>query len=298
MRLGLVLIPTDPWPRTLGRAQQLESMGFDHLWTYDHLSWQRYRDQPWHAAIPWLAGLAVSTRRVRLGTLVASPNFRHPVTLAKESMTLDHLSEGRLTLGIGAGGTGFDAIVLGQPVLRPAERTDRLADFLEVVDGLLRNNAYSSANGRYPVDDARMLPGCVQRPRIPLAVAAGGPRTIGLAARFGDAWITYGDPADPAPDPTSLATAVAHQIGELEQQCRAVGRDPSALDRILLVSNRADRPLRSLSAFRDFVARYEAMGITDIVLHDPRPDDPYWNDDPEVLAAVADAFCPATDRPA
>ncbi len=64
------------------------------------------------------------------------------------------------------------------------------------------------------------------------------------------------------------------------------------------MSNRADRPLRSLSAFRDFVARYEAMGITDIVLHDPRPDDPYWNDDPEVLAAVADAFCPATDRPA
>ena len=106
MRVGVLMLPTDPWPDTVRRAQELERLGYDHLWTYDHLSWRRYRDRDWHAAIPWLTGIAMATERVRLGTMVASPNFRHPVTLAKEAMTLDHVSGGRLTLGIGAGGTG------------------------------------------------------------------------------------------------------------------------------------------------------------------------------------------------
>jgi alkanesulfonate monooxygenase SsuD/methylene tetrahydromethanopterin reductase-like flavin-dependent oxidoreductase (luciferase family) len=290
MRLGLVLIPTDPWQVSVARARRLEAMGFHHLWTYDHLSWQRYREAPWHAAVPWLAGIAAATHRIRLGTLVSSPNFRHPVTLAKEAMTLDHISGGRVTLGIGAGGTGFDASVFGRPVLDPAQRVARLADFLDVIDGLLRNRSYSSTNARYPVHDARMVPGSVQSPRIPLGIAAGGPKTIGLAARFGDAWITFGDPGDRDPTPASLAAAVVRQLDTLQQHCEALGRDPSQVDRVLLVSNQAERPLRSLAAFREFVARYEALGITDLVLHDPRRDDPFWDDDPAVLDEVADEF--------
>ena len=169
-------------------------------------------------------------------------------------------------------------------------RRSRLADFLEVVDGQLRHPAYSSANPRYPVRDARMLPGCVQLPRVPLGVAAAGPKTIGLAARFGDAWITFGDANDPDPTPASLEAAVARQMHLLVQECTAIGRAPSGVDRVLLVGNRAERPLRSVAAFSEFVARYEALGITDLVLHDPRPDDPYWDDDPAVLEAVADEF--------
>src|SRR3954467_12632434 len=119
MRVGVVIIPTDPWPVAVARARTIEALGYDHLWTYDHLSWRRYREEPWYAAIPWLTGLAGVTRRIRLGTLVASPNFRHPVTLAKEAMTLDHISGGRFTLGLGAGGTGFDATVFGGEPLSP-----------------------------------------------------------------------------------------------------------------------------------------------------------------------------------
>jgi alkanesulfonate monooxygenase SsuD/methylene tetrahydromethanopterin reductase-like flavin-dependent oxidoreductase (luciferase family) len=291
MRLGIVLIPTDPWQRTLARAAQLESLGFNHLWTYDHLSWQRYRDRPWHAAVPWLAGIAARTRQIRLGTMVTSPNFRHPVLLAKDAMTLDHISDGRLTLGIGAGGIGYDATVFGAPLLSPGERARRLADFVEVVDGLLRHPQYSTDNPRYPVHEARMLPGCAQRPRVPLAIAAAGPKTIALAARFGDAWITEGDPRDPDPTPASLERAVGAQSALLEDRCEQIGRDPAGLDRILLVSNRAERPLRSVAAFGEFVERYAALGFTDVVVHDPRPDDPLWDDDPAVLAAVAELFC-------
>src|SRR5687767_3593981 len=105
------MLPTDPWPDTVARARHLDELGFDHLWTYDHLSWRRYRDRPWHATMPWLTGVAAATARIRVGTLVSSPNIRHPVMLAKDAMTIDHISNGRLTIGIGAGGPGFDATV-------------------------------------------------------------------------------------------------------------------------------------------------------------------------------------------
>ena len=93
----------------------------------------------WHAAIPWLTGLAMATDRIRLGTMVASPNFRHPVTLAKEAMTLDHVSGGRLTSGLGAGGPGFDATVLGGAQPSPSARVARFAEFVDVLDELLRS---------------------------------------------------------------------------------------------------------------------------------------------------------------
>src|SRR5919112_816741 len=138
MRIGVLMLPTDPWPDTVARARHLEELGYASLWTYDHLTWRRYREKPWFAALPWLTGVAASTSRIRLGTMVASPNFRHPVTLAKEAMTLDHVSGGRVILGVGAGGTGFDAEVFKQPVLSPGERASRLAEFVELLDRLLR----------------------------------------------------------------------------------------------------------------------------------------------------------------
>lgn len=281
------MIPTDPWPVAVARARQLESLGFHHLWTYDHLSWQRYRDRPWFGAIPWLTGIAAATTRIRLGTMVTSPSFRHPVTSAKEVMTLDHVSEGRVTVGIGAGGTGFDATVFGQPVPTPGERAARLADFVEVFDGLLRHGEYSSDNARYPVHEARMFPGCVQQPRVPLAVAAAGSKTLALAARFGDAWISEGG-AGPDATPADVEEAVRRQGALLDRHCADLGREPPA--RIFLVSNRVERPLAGIDTFRDFVRRYEALGFTDLVVHDPRPDDPYWDDDPAVLEAVAAEF--------
>jgi len=290
VRLGVLLIPTDSWPVTVARAQHLEALGYAHLWTYDHLSWQRYQDKPWHAAIPWLTGIAAATTTIRLGTMVTSPNFRHPVTLAKDAMSLDHVSAGRLTLGVGAGGVGFDATVFDDPILTPGQRATRLSDFVTVLDGLLRNPTYTTDNERYPVSEARMIPGCVQRPRLPLAIAATGPKTIAVAAEFGDAWITEGDPTDPAPTAASCEEAMGRQTALLDRSCADQGRDPASIERIFLLSNRAERPLADLAAFTDFVARYEALGFTDIVFHDPRPDDPVWDDDPATVDRIADKF--------
>ena len=109
----MVILPERSWAEARPRWEQAEALGFDHAWTYDHLTWRSFRDQPWFGALPTLTAAALVTERIRLGPLVASPNFRHPVPFAKELVTLDDISGGRLTLGIGAGGTGWDATVLG-----------------------------------------------------------------------------------------------------------------------------------------------------------------------------------------
>jgi alkanesulfonate monooxygenase SsuD/methylene tetrahydromethanopterin reductase-like flavin-dependent oxidoreductase (luciferase family) len=292
VRVGVLLLPTDPWDETVERVRRIETMGYDHVWTYDHLSWRRYRDRPWHAAIPWLTGLAAATTRVRLGTMVATPNFRHPVTLAKEAMTLDHVSGGRVVLGLGAGGTGFDATVLGDAAPSPGERASRLTEFVELLDRLLRSPAVSYEGDWYTVDEARMLPGCVQRPRLPLAVAAGGRRTLALVARYADAWITYGDADYRDTTPAGVDQAVRRQLSMLTSACELIGRDVGEIERMYLIGNTDERPLASVDAFVDFAGRFGELGFTDLVFHHPRPDDPVWNEPEQIVDKIAASALP------
>jgi len=286
------MLPTDPWPETVDRARRLEALGFEHLWTYDHLSWRRYRERSWHGTIPWLTGLAGATSRIRLGTMVASPNFRHPVTLAKDAMTLDHISSGRLTLGVGAGGVGFDSTVLGGEPLSRDERAQRLAEFIEVLDLLLRQPTTSFAGRYYSVEEARMIPGCLQRPRLPLALAAGDPQTLGLVARFADAWITYGDTSHGDTSRQGSDAAIRRQLDRLEEHCARLGRRPGTVDRIYLSGNTDERPLASLAAFTDLVGRCQALGFTDLVFHHPRAEDPVWDDPVEIVEQIATEVLP------
>lgn len=286
MRIGVCIVPTDPWPTAVHQARHVEALGFDHLWTYDHLSWQHYRERPWFAAIPWLTGIAAATERIRLGTLVCSPNFREPLTLAKDAIALDHVSGGRFTLGVGAGGVGWDATVYGTPALAPAARSGRFSEMVEALDGLLTHDASSFRGHHYVIDDARTMPGPLQQPRLPLAVAAAGPKALALAARFGDAWITIGDPWHDG-SPAGIERSVRDQTARLEDACAAAGRDPATVDRLLLAGAGDDRPLASVAAFEDFAARYRALGITDLVVHHPRAEDPHWDDPPDILDQVA-----------
>ncbi|MEL6983368.1 MAG: LLM class flavin-dependent oxidoreductase [Actinomycetota bacterium] len=290
MRLGVLLMPTDGWPETVEQVQRLEAWGYHHVWVYDHLTWQRYRDRPWHATYPWLAGLAGATSRIRLGTMVSNLNIRHPAVLAKDAMTIDHISGGRVTIGLGAAGTGFDATVLGQPELSSGQRVDRLAEATRVLDGLLRGSLTNHSGQYYELNEARVVPGCVQQPRLPLAIAAGGPRTLAVAAEFADAWITYGDTSYKELSVEGTERVVRQQAEMLEENCSRLGRDPRTLDRIYLIGNTEAKPLASVQAFEDFVGRYAELGFTDLVFHMPRADDPVWHESPEIVEAIANTF--------
>ena len=104
MRVGMVILPEHRWSEAKPRWQAAEEYGFDHAWTYDHLGWRTLVDGPWFDAVPTLTAAALVTSRIRLGTSVASPNFRPPVTLARQLLTLDDVSGGRFPLGVGSGG--------------------------------------------------------------------------------------------------------------------------------------------------------------------------------------------------
>jgi alkanesulfonate monooxygenase SsuD/methylene tetrahydromethanopterin reductase-like flavin-dependent oxidoreductase (luciferase family) len=284
MRVGVLILPEHRWAVAAEQWRHAEEWGFDHAWTYDHLAWRTLRDGPWFAAVPTLTAAAQVTTRIRLGTMVASPNFRHPVPFARELTTLDDISGGRLTAGVGSGGQGWDATILGQAPWTMAERTERFAEFVELLDALLRQPTTTFAGRYWSADDAPMHPGCVQQPRLPLAVAATAPKGMRVVARFGDVWVTNGDRAHEGPPlpPEEGAEVVRRQSELLERVCEAEGRDPASIDRLVLTGARLDDGLSSPDDFRRSSEAYAAVGVTDLVVHWPRPTDPYAGD-PAVL---------------
>ena len=195
---------------------------------------------------------------------------------AKEVVTLDDVSGGRLTLGLGAGGTGWDATMLGQPPWSPTERTARFIEFVSCTDALLRDPTASYHGEHFVAEDARTFPGCVQQPRVPFAIAATGPAGMRLAARHATTWVTTGDRTLPSPvSPTVGAWMVAEQIAQLEEACDAVGRNPAKLGRLVLLGPELDEGTTSEQAFADMLGAYEAVGVTDVVVHWPRDEPPY-----------------------
>lgn len=288
MRLGVVILPELGWAESSQRWRMAEELGFEHAWTYDHLAWRSFRDRAWYSAIPTLTAAALATDRLRIGTLVASPNFRHPLPLAKELISLDDISGGRVIAGIGAGGSGFDATAQGQAAWSRAERGERFAEFVTLTDLLLRQPELTWEGRYYSVLEARTYPGCIQQPRVPLAIAASGPNGMRVAARHADLWVTLGDTSTGPLSPAEGASVLAAQIRRLDDACQEIGRDPASLRKLALSGLHLDPGLSSPEAFRETVGRYAEAGVTDFVVHWPRPSEPFAAD----LATFERIFSP------
>jgi alkanesulfonate monooxygenase SsuD/methylene tetrahydromethanopterin reductase-like flavin-dependent oxidoreductase (luciferase family) len=286
VRYGIVLLPQDPWPVAREKWRRAESLGFDHAWTYDHLSWRSLADEPWNATVPTLAAAAAVTSTIRLGTFVASPNFRHPVPFAKDMATVDDISGGRVLLGVGSGGTGFDAFVLGQPEYTPRQRHERYDEFVTLLDELLRFE--SGAGVKFSGDwfsarDARMVGAPAQSPRMPFVLAANGPRGLALVSRLGQGWVTTGAEGATGDDWWSAVTTLTHRLDDAAEKS---GRSPLSIDRYLSLDSGGQFSLESVDAFDDMVGRAEELGFTDVISHWPRRDGVYAGSE-EVLFEVA-----------
>ncbi|NMO02971.1 LLM class flavin-dependent oxidoreductase [Gordonia sp. TBRC 11910] len=266
MRLSTCILPVFDAAETRTRWREAEQLGFTSAYTYDHQSWRMFRDKPWYDALLTLSLGASVTTGLRLGTLVTTPNFRHPVTLAKDLITLDAISDGRITLGLGAGTASFDADVLGDPPLTPRRRQDRLEEFTRDLDQLLTNDAVSFAGEWYTAVEARTIPGCVQRPRIPFAIAGGGPRGMRLAAELGQAWVCDLSIFDAGDD---VPAELLNQLERLGNTLRDAGRAPESLERILLVGLDAPAFSHDVDALIGAAGEYAAAGFTEIVIHAP-----------------------------
>lgn len=252
LRFGALVFPFEPWPQVVRWWQQLDEFGLDAIWNVDALT--RYEPHPpFYECWTSLAALAQATSRARVGTLVTSIVYRKPRLLAKQAITLDHISSGRLELGVG-GGDEREHEWAGVEPWQPSERSSRLRRFVEELDELVRG------------DDNRGFP--LQRPRPPLTIAAWGPGNLRLAAERADRWNTVGG-RGLAPN-EGLARLREHNR-LLDSYCLAAGREKAAVIRSLLVGHGwiAETPFASEEAFRSFVTRYHDAGIQEFIFYYP-----------------------------
>ena len=227
MRLGIdVAQQRLEFGEIVDRVRFGEELGFDGAWGFDHFR-PMYGRGPGNCfeGMTTLAALAGRTNRIRLGLLVAGVTYRHPSIIAAEAVTIDHASNGRLELGVGAAWYEAEHRQLGLDFPPVGERFDRLEDQLEIFVRLFTGDVVSYQGHQVSLDEAQLLPMPVQRPGPPIWIGGSGPkRTLPLVAKFGDMWHT-----DSLADYGQLSARV-------DDLATAAGRDPTAIGRAASLS--------------------------------------------------------------
>jgi F420-dependent oxidoreductase-like protein len=229
------------WDDWVALAEACERLGFEALFRSDHyLSVMGAGDRGSLDAWGTLCGLAALTSTLRLGTLVSPATFRHPSVLAKNAVTADHISGGRVELGIGAGWMEAEHRAYGFPFPAMGVRMDRLEEQLEIVSGSFGPGPFSFGGEHFAVAELDALPKPVQQPLPLLMGGAARRRGAALAARFaGEYNVVHASPDEAAAARARLAAA-----------CRQAGRDPATLRFSLMhefLVGRDDAELRSRS---------------------------------------------------
>ncbi len=277
MRFAIWPSLTQPWADVLQVATHAEATGWDGVYVADHFmgSGGEFGPDltPNLEATAALAALAMGTDRVRLGTLVLGNTYRHPAVLASWAATVDHISGGRLLLGIGAGWQENEHEQYGIELPPPGERIARLEEACLVLEGLLREERTTMTGARYQLSDAVSEPKPVQE-RLPLLIGGKGDRMLGLVARHADEWNMWG-----------LADVIAERSSMLDQRCDAIGRDPASIKRsaqalVLLTDDRAKADAfiagaggrAAIAGTTDdalaAVAAWQAVGLDEVIVPD------------------------------
>jgi F420-dependent oxidoreductase-like protein len=266
-----------PWEDILAVAAHAEATGWDGVWIADHFMGDGGGFGPETApaleSTAQLAALAAATARVRLGSLVLGSTYRHPAVVAKWAATVDQISGGRLTLGIGAGWQENEHHRYGIELPPVRDRVDRFAEVCEITASLLRDERTTFKGRWFALDGAPCEPKPVQRP-LPLLVGGKGDRMLGLVARWADAWNMWG-----------LPDTIAERSGALDRACGRIDRDPATIARsaqalVMLTDdeNRAAELVRAAapravvagpaSRLAEVVAGWQAVGVDEVIVPD------------------------------
>jgi alkanesulfonate monooxygenase SsuD/methylene tetrahydromethanopterin reductase-like flavin-dependent oxidoreductase (luciferase family) len=195
--------------------------------------------------------MAEATKRVRIGCLVTGNTYRNPALLAKEAVTVDHLSGGRLEFGIGAAWAEVEHQMYGFEGLD--HRVGRLSESLRIIKSLWTEPRTNFEGRYYHMKDAIANPKPLQQPHPPIWIGASGETTIRLVARYADVWNAAG--GDPE--------GTRRLVGMLEQACAAIGRDPSEIRR----SVQFDWDGRDRAQLLEQCGMYFEQGITEQVIY-------------------------------
>jgi alkanesulfonate monooxygenase SsuD/methylene tetrahydromethanopterin reductase-like flavin-dependent oxidoreductase (luciferase family) len=264
-QFGVMLYPDQPFPVLAERFGWLEGLGFDQVFLPDHSADLRNPHSTWFDSWTVLAAAALGTERVRLGTLVANQILRPPAQLAKQAIALDHLSGGRFELGVGAGIFPWDHHSVGQVPWSPRERAERFADYVAIVDGVLRGGVFSHSGTRLWAGNVATVPGSLQSPRLPITVGGQSPTLVRVAAERADTWNTHGPPGATAEE---VLRITAEQNRRIDRLAAEAGRDPSHIRRSYTIFGPWD-PRRGAHGYEEIFERFGAAGVTDFVLDWP-----------------------------
>jgi alkanesulfonate monooxygenase SsuD/methylene tetrahydromethanopterin reductase-like flavin-dependent oxidoreductase (luciferase family) len=271
LRFVVAAMQNAPWTEMISRWQSVEAMGFDGLMLADHFVNFAQPKAPWFEAWTLLGALATQNKTIRIGLLSAIP-WRNPAFLARQAMTVDHISNGRLDLGLGAGAPAAVDVsyaMTGTPDWPAKERVDRFREVVEIIDQLLRNPETSYEGHYYHLKGTIINPLPVQKPRPPLMIGANGPRMLKIVARYADTWNTFGGVDIKSPG-EMLALTAARNI-QLDKNCAEIGRDPTTLRRSILIYTEEEymKIYSQPGAFEEIVKRYQEIGITEFCFFYP-----------------------------
>ena len=258
LAFGVLTFQALTYAELLGDARFAEEIGLDSVWLADQAVPERLSIlEAWTA----LAALAADTQRIRIGTLVTNAAMRNPMLLARQALTVDQVSGGRVDVGIGAGYYEDDHRWLGIEYLDAAGRVQRLTEVAEVLDRALRGERVTVAGVYVRLDDApSLLP--VQLPRPPIWIAVHGAKSLGLAARLADAAACVGD------EGLGLEETLPRfrdRMKRLDEICVVQGRDPRSLRRCYLAGFAEEPVFSSTESAADFIGRFAEAGVTDFV---------------------------------
>ena len=246
MRFGAFTLQNRPWEELVESWRRLDELGVESLWVADHLANTFRPDRPWLDGWTAVPALAAATERARVGVLVSSMTLRNPAVLAKAAVTLDHVSNGRAELALGAGGSDLDRRLAGRPAHTFPAFVERVVELLA---------------------DESLQPRPVQA-RIPLTVGGHSDEALELAARFADRWSSWGgDDLEPA-EALRLGRERNERLTEL---CEREGRDPGAVTKSILLGYRFVRetPWRSEDAFLEVAGRWAGAGFDELIVYYP-----------------------------
>ena len=273
VRLGVLLwSQATAWAPFEAAARRVDELGYDHLWTWDHL-YAIFGDphQPIFEGWLSLAAWAKVTTRVRLGLLVGANTFRNPGLVAKEATTLDHLSDGRAILGIGGAWFGREHRAYGLDFGSGfGQRLDWMDEATAAIRGLLDGERITSpTGGRYALDEAILQPLPVQS-RLPIMIGGSGERkTLRTVARYADMWNAMGS-----------VELLRHKDEVLRRHCEEVGRDEAQIERTV-----GCKPVIRDTEQEARRAWESMMELNRTPMSDVIDDDTFWVGTPEQVAA-------------
>ena len=267
--------PAQKYEEVLELAKHVEQTGWDGIWYADHFMPNAPdTSSPWPEAWTTLTAIGANVPRIKLGTLVSGNTYRHPAVLAKMAATLDHITDGRVILGLGSGWQENEHTHYGIPFYTTRERLERLDEACQIIKSLYANSKTDFDGKYYQLSDASLEPKPVQHP-LPLLIGGGGEkRTLRITAEHANAWNVWGDVA-----------ILRQKMEVLDNHCADVGRNPGEIHRtavaLLFMSEdnafleqtrNAELQQASLigtvDEIREIVAEFEAIGVDELIVPD------------------------------